>query len=231
MRTEARCFDCFQFQTGIFSGLPDEERTESLCLLNMVDFERKQPVFIEGDAAHLVYLVRSGLIKVFKNTAQNRTQIINVVGPGEIVGIESLFSPYYNATAVPLTKSEICYCQSVQFHTLIEKRPSVAVRVIGLLHNDLARIHAFLCDLGTKKAISRVASCLLFFKEKQTSDHTTRTFQLPVMRNEMSELLGISPETISRQLRSLVTDGIIDVDNKRVLIKDLKGLVQIATHS
>lgn len=231
MRTEVKCYDCFQFQTGIFSGLPDEERTEELCLLNQVDFERKQPVFIEGDAAHLVYLVRSGLVKVFKNTAQNRTQIINVVGPGEILGIESLFSPHYGATAVPLTRSEICYCQSVQFHTLIERRPSVAVRVIGLLHDDLSRIHSFLCDLGTKKAISRVASCLLFFKEKQTSDHATRAFQLPVMRNEMSELLGISPETISRQLRKLVTDGLIDVDNKRVLIKDLRGLQRVAAIS
>lgn len=231
MRTETQCFDCTQFQTGIFSGLPDEERIESLCVLNMVMFERKQAIYNEGNAAHLVYVVRSGLVKLFKNTAQNRTQIINVVGPGEIIGIESLFSPHYNATAVPLTRSQICYCQSVQFHTLIEKRPSVAVRVIGLLYQDLSRIHAFLCDLGTKKAISRVASCLLFFKEKQTSDQATRAFQLPVMRNEMSELLGISPETISRQLRKLVTDGYIDVDNKRVLVRDLKGLQRIAKGS
>lgn len=231
MRAETQCFDCVQFQSGIFSGLLDEERNESLCLLNIVDFERKQPVFIEGDAAHLVYLVRSGLIKVYKNTSQDRTQIINVVGPGEILGIESLFSPHYNATAVPLTKSEICYCQSVQFRSLIERQPSISIRVIGLLHDDLSRIHSFLCDLGTKKAISRVASCLLFFKEKQTSDHATRAFQLPVMRNEMSELLGISPETISRQLRKLVTDGLIDVDNKRVLIKDLRGLQRIAATS
>ena len=61
MKAEAQCRECFQFESGIFAALHDEERDPLSCPMTLAVFEKKQPVFIEGEAAHLVYLIHSAL--------------------------------------------------------------------------------------------------------------------------------------------------------------------------
>jgi len=231
MLLESDCLDCPEFENGIFAGLSEAERREALCAMQKTFYPKKQLLFEEGGIANRVHIVRSGLVKLFKHNACKRPQILNSLGPGELFGIEALFKSSHRSSAVTIIKSEICSTSGIDFNDLLEARPSVSIRVIDLMHQDISRTHTFLCNLGTKKAFSRVASSLLFFRDKQIQDEHSLSFYLPVMRHELSELLGVSPETVSRQLRRLVDERVILLENKRVTIIDLRKLSGIAANA
>lgn len=222
------CPDCEEFKRGIFAGLPDEERRQDLCIMELEHAKRRHRLFSEGDPATKVFLVRKGLVKIFKNLPNERTQIMNLAGPGELVGLEAVFSPTYRTCAETVARTEICKATAGEFLSLLGHRASVALKVVELLHRDLSRSQDFLCDLGTKKAASRVATCLLYFHDKALGKLGPDTFNLPIMRNEMSSLLGVSPETVSRQIKRLVSERLVDVENRRVTIKNMSGLRRLA---
>jgi CRP/FNR family transcriptional regulator len=82
--------------------------------------------------------------------------------------------------------------------------------------------------VGTKKALPRVASCLLLFMEKQVEPGQSRPFNLPISRQEMGAFLGLSPETVSRQLKDLTTSRVIRLEHRRLTVLDLGHLKSIA---
>jgi CRP-like cAMP-binding protein len=192
--------------------------------MNPVVYRKKQLVFRKDEEPHLVHLICSGLVKVFQYSPHNRAQILNLAGPGDILGLSALFQFRRETYAVALTRSQICSCRSSLFQDLLETNPLVTIKVMELLYRSLARAHRFLLCMGTEKALSRVASSILYFRDNYSEEDQDKTFQIPLMRKEMSSLLGLSPETISRQMKKLIQDGTIEVANKRITIVDMDKL-------
>jgi len=222
------CRDCPAFKTGIFAGLTVEERENAICIMQRREYKKRRPIFEEGESSHRVFTIRSGLVKVYKNVRGKRAQVLNIHGPGELLGIEAIMDSRYRTSAEALTKCEICDCTGEDFKSILKNKPSVSIRVIDLLYKDMTKVHYFLCNIGTKKAYSRMACALLFFHSKMEAKLSPSSFNLPVMRHELSELIGVSAETISRQLKRMVGERVIKLENKKVTVIDQERLLEIA---
>jgi len=96
------------------------------------------------------------------------------------------------------------------------------------MNKRVARLQRFLYDMGTKTGLARVASCLLFLRDESGARRSGDSFQLPILRREMSELAGVSPETLSRLLGRLVRAGVLRVQGRWVTILDIHRLESIA---
>jgi len=216
------------FSQGIFSALPEEDWRSSPSIPPPTLFEKKGVLFRDGDPATYVYLIGGGLVKTFKNTANDRIQIVNILGPGELVGAEALTQPDYCESAATLSRSLLFECDKRAFLDFVSSRPALSVAMIELLNRENAALQSLLCDLGTKKALPRVASCLLLFMEQQVKPGETCPFQLPISRQEMGAFLGLSPETVSRQLKDLTSSRVIRLDHRRLTVLNLDHLKSIA---
>jgi CRP-like cAMP-binding protein len=216
------------FAHGIFSALPEAEWKSSPGIPAPIFLDRKKTLFNEGDPSTHVYLVGGGLIKTFKNPAGDRVQIVNILGPGDVVGAAALTRTHYCESATTLLRSLLFECEKARFLDFVRTRPSLSVALIEHLSRENAALQTLLCDLGTKKALPRVASCLLLFMEKQVKRGEVRPFNIPISRQEMGALLGLSPETVSRQLKDLASSRVIRLDHRRLTVVDLDRLKSIA---
>jgi CRP/FNR family transcriptional regulator len=216
------------FRKGIFASLPEREWKTSREVCPPFVFEKKSNLFREGEAAEYVYIVGGGLAKSFKKPSNDRIQIVNILGPGDVVGSEALTRRVYTSSAATLARSVLFKCEKEAFLDFLSRKPALSVAMIELLNRENAALQTLLCDVGTKKALPRVASCLLLFMEKQVDPGERRPFNLPISRQEMGAFLGLSPETVSRQLKDLSTSRVIKLDHRRLTVLNLDHLKSIA---
>ncbi len=216
------------FEKGIFSAMPEEDWRSSTEFCSPIIFEKKRILYRENDPATDIYLVGGGLIKTFKSPTRNRVQIVNILGPGDVVGADALTRVDYISSAASLLRSLLFKFEKNVFLDFISRKPALSVKLIDLLNRDNAALQTLLCDLGTKKALPRVASCLLLFMNKQVRAGEVHPFNLPISRQEMGAFLGLSPETVSRQLKDLSTSRVIRLEHRRLTVLDLKNLKSIA---
>jgi CRP-like cAMP-binding protein len=216
------------FSKGVFAALPEDDWRTSPNISAPKFFDKKSVLYRDDDPAVNVYLVGSGLVKTYKTPSINRIQIINILGPGDIVGAEALTRLDYCESAATLSRSVLFVCSNRRFLELVAAKPGLSVALIEQLNREKAALQTLLCDLGTKRALPRVASCLLLFMEKQAQPGEKRPFNLPISRQEMGAFLGLSPETVSRQLKDLTSSRVIRLDHRRLTVLDVDHLKSIA---
>lgn len=216
------------FFEGIFAAMAESEWRSVPGFSPPIIYDRKTPLFLEGQRANDVFLVGSGLVKTYKSPSKNRVQIMSLLGAGDVVGAEALTRDVYNESASVLNRALIFKCENQIFREFIKHKPEVSLKLIQMLTREFANIQSLICDLGTKKALPRVASCILFIMKKQLEPDENRPFNLPISRQEMGALLGLSPETVSRQLKDLTSSKIIRLDHKRLTVLKLDQLRAIA---
>lgn len=216
------------FRKGIFASLPEHEWKTSREVCAPIVYDKKSPLFGEGEVAGHVYIVGGGLVKTFKKPSNDRIQIVNILGPGDVVGAEALTRADYTSSASTLARSLVFKCEKEDFLNFLSRKPALSVAMIELLNRENAALQTLLCNVGTKKALPRVASCLLLFMEKQVKPGEKRPFNLPISRQEMGAFLGLSPETVSRQLKDLSTSRVIKLEHRRLTVLNLDHLKLIA---
>jgi len=216
------------FSRGIFAALPRDEWKTLSGFPTPVTFERKTAVFNEGDRATHIYLLHSGLIKTFKTPSHNRTQIVGISGGGDVLGAEALTRSAYQQSAMTITGAVISSVNKEYFLNFMNQKAALSVALIRAMTEEIDRVQTMIVNLGTKKAISRVASCILMFMGKQLGEGISEPFTLPISRQEMGAFLGLSPETVSRQLKMLVGRRLIRLDHKRCEVLSLGQLRALA---
>jgi CRP/FNR family transcriptional regulator len=216
------------FSQGIFKALPEPAWRSAVGLPPPVVLDRKGTLYEEGTPATHVYLLCSGLVKTFRRPSEDRVQIISIHGGGDVLGVDAVSGNRYRESAAALMRTVVYRVPRDSFIGLVERHHELSVALISRLNEEVDRIRTLLVDVGTKKALPRVASCILLFMDKQSGDGRSEPFNLPISRQEMGAFLGLSPETVSRQLKGLVTTRVIRLDHRRLTVLDVSQLRDIA---
>ena len=207
-------------RTPLFSTLPDEDLRWVASTAVPRRFGRKEPLFREGDPVEGFYVVASGKVKVFKLSEEGKEQVLHVVGPGQTFAEAALFEGgSYPAHAETLAETEVLLLPKRAFLELLEKRPAVAVRMLGSLSRWLRQMTSLVEDLSLRDVEARL---LLFLSEelhvRGIPLRDGATLELPFSKNVLASRLGTAPETFSRALKKLQEEGRIDVRGKRIRI-------------
>lgn len=122
----------------LFQGLAEADFYDICPGIVNKSIARGQFLFRQGEQDHSVYLIKAGKVKLVQNTEDGREIIINIVGPGEVIGETTLFqgneSPF---SAVALESVSLCCFNRRQFESIIQNNPPFAVKIIGHLAGKL----------------------------------------------------------------------------------------------
>jgi CRP/FNR family transcriptional regulator, anaerobic regulatory protein len=133
---------------------------------------------------------------------------------------------------VALADSELCLFSRAQYEGLVHEHPALTEALLRRSAAELLETRALIDLMGRRTAEARVAGLVLAFA-KAASDspcHPADTFVLPLSRGEMAGLLGLTIETVSRQLTRLEERGLIARQGARGLqLKDLPALEALIT--
>jgi CRP/FNR family transcriptional regulator len=158
-----------------------------------------------------------------------REQILMILGPGDVLGWEALFGEVYKVTAENLGESEVCTIAQVDLSALVETSTDLNWGLLRALFQELMKAQERIRDLGLKSARERVATLLLSIPLPCCQQRPEeQKVQLSLSRREISELIGVAQETVSRVLSELRQDGIIELHGRDIRIVDHHQLSQLA---
>mgnify|MGYP002078786120 CR=1 FL=1 len=179
--------------------------------------------------------VISGAIKLTKTLPDGRQQIVGLLFAPDFLGrAYSKNNPY---TAEAATDVEICTFPNAAFERLVSEYPGLQQRLFQHTLDELDAARDWMLLLGRKTAEEKVASFLFMLARRSmlTSGCTHKSgsgsaaFELPLTRADMADYLGLTIETVSRQLTRLKTSNVIRLStNRLIMVPDLDRLAYAA---
>lgn len=219
------CDDCPVRDDAICSVLDDTDRQHLFRIGVHRDFDRGQTIFAAGDDSIACATLISGALKLSKCDADGVERIVALVHPAGFLG--ELFVNNLDLDATALTKSRLCIVPRRDFEAMLADRPELAQSLLRRTLDALAESRALVDLIGRREARSRVAGLLLALARGAAEGPCaiTPTFELPLTRGEIAGMLGLTIETVSRQLTKLEADGIIGRTGARgIAIRDARAL-------
>ncbi|MSM39820.1 MAG: cyclic nucleotide-binding domain-containing protein [Geobacter sp.] len=214
----------------LFSGLNDGNLGEVAEIATRRSIAKGETLFSEGEPANGFYLLASGGMKLCKISPDGREKVLHFVHPGETFAEAAFFGDgRYPAEARAIDKGEALFFPREAFMGLLERNPQFSLNLIVSLSLLLRRFARQIEELSFAEVPARLAAYLCELIERKSTTFQGKTYlELEMKKGELASRLGTVSETLSRTLRKLREEGIIEVEGSRVIIYDLKRLRELA---
>jgi CRP/FNR family transcriptional regulator len=189
-------------------------------------FSTGELLFSEGEPCNGLHIIARGKVRLFKTSVNGREHVLSVNVSGESVAEIPVFDGGpYPASAVALEETEIVFISRRDFNAYCLEHPEVPLKVLTVVGARLRNLVGIIEELSFTTIRQRLISTLL--KLAQSEGRKTAhgiEFQLPASHQELANQLGTVRELIARNLMRLQAEGLLDVDARQIVVKDMKGL-------
>ena len=213
-------------RTALLSSLSQQELQLLAARTVRKHLSEGELLFSEGEPCSGLHIIAQGKVRIFKTSIGGREQVLALNGPGESVAELPVFDGGpYPASAIAVEDSEVAFISSRDFHDYCLEHTAVALKVLSVVGGRLRRLVGIIEELSFTTIRQRLISALL--KLAQTEGRKTERgieFQLPATHQELASQLGTVRELISRNLMRLQAEGLLEVDARQIVVKDMKGL-------
>ena len=213
-------------KVAIFSGLTDSELSFLVQRAVTRQCSPGETVFTEGEPCSGLYVVEKGHIRVFKSSASGREQVLSIDGPGSSVAEVPVFDGgNYPASGAAVDNATLLFVRKQDFHALCLAHPEVALKVLRVVGARLRRLVGIIEELSFTTVRHRLASFLIRLAQgegKRTADGVE--IMLPASHQELASQIGTVRELVSRNLSRLQAEGLLKVEGRNVIVRDLKAL-------
>jgi CRP/FNR family cyclic AMP-dependent transcriptional regulator len=204
----------------IFSGLTPAEMSFLAPRVVPRQCAPGELIFAEGDPCAGLYVVERGHVRIFKSSSGGREQVLSIDGPGSSVAELPVFDGGpYPASASAVDEVTVLLVRRQDFHALCLAHPEVALKVLRVVGARLRRLVGIIEELSFTTVRRRLASFLFRLAQREGLEVT-----LPASNQELASQIGTVRELVSRNLSRFQQEGLLTVDGRRVVIRDLAAL-------
>jgi CRP/FNR family transcriptional regulator len=195
--------------------------------VKQVRFEAGETLFAQGDPSTSLYSLSSGLVKITNLTRDGREQIVGLSTPSRLLaGLQSLSDECYEYSAVAETPVEACMIRHRALLQAVNNRGDIALRLIGAMNAQLAHSRDLMRAMGQKGAAAKIASLIGLIIPH--CEHRKSRYTLPFSRNDIANVLGLTEETVCRQMAKMKRLGILYAPRGKIEILDWDRLEALA---
>ncbi len=223
---EVTCSNCNLRELCLPKGLDaaDMRRVEQLVYARR-RIKRGEALFNAGDEFKSVYAIHSGFLKTTVLNADGREQVTGFCMPGELLGLDGIGSGRYHGNALALEDCEVCVLPFSLIEELGREIPALQRHLHCVLSREIVRDHGVMMLLGSMRAEERLAAFLLNLSKRFTRrGYSPSDFHLRMTREEIGSYLGLKLETVSRLFSRFQDEGVLEVQQKHVRIRDSAAL-------
>ncbi|WP_020484639.1 fumarate/nitrate reduction transcriptional regulator Fnr [Methylomonas sp. MK1] len=224
--TKVTCQTCKLSELCLPCGLQQSEVAELATIVR-----ERRPLQIDdllyrqGDTCRSLYAIKSGSFRSFIANAEGEEQTMGFYLPGELMGLDSLQYGRFTCSTVALETASVCELPLSNLNELCGKIPSLHSQLMRILGKEIASDHDKIILLGHRSAKERMATFLLMLSQRYAALGFSGTaFNLTMSRLHIANFLGLTIETVSRQLAYLSQQGIISVKQRGIKIHNLGAL-------
>jgi CRP/FNR family transcriptional regulator len=195
-------------------------------------FEAGQTVIWSGDRMDFVASIVTGIASLTQTMEDGRRQMVGLMLPSDFVGRPGRNTAAYDVTAI--SDVVMCCFRKKPFEEMMVRTPRIAQRLLEMTLDELDAAREWMLLLGRKTAREKIASLIAIIARRDAelrlrSTGNDLTFDLPLTREAMADYLGLTLETVSRQISALKKDGVILLEGKRhITIPDFDRLIEEA---
>jgi CRP/FNR family transcriptional regulator len=213
----------------LFSGLSEPELQLLAHRTVRKLFGAGELLFSEGEPCSGLNIISRGKVRIFKTSVNGREQVLAIEQPGGSVAELPVFDGGpYPASAIAIEDAEIAFISRRDFQAYCLEHPEVSLKVLAVVGARLRHLVGIIEELSFTTIRQRLVSTLLRLAQSE-GKKTARgvEFLLPASHQELANQLGTVRELISRNLTRLQAEGLLEVDARQIVVKNLKGLTGI----
>ncbi len=207
-----------------FNELPDQVRTELASIAFFKSYEAGQVIYVEGEPAEAIYIIESGWVKAIRMSREGREQAMLFLRAGEVFGDVGVFTGQaYPGTVLALEATVVLKIEAQAILDLSTRYPALSMAIIRRFGERILHFVRLVEDLSLRSVEARLASTLLKNAEDLDGHKVVQRRDWTTF-DEMATRLGTVRDVLSRALRNLENEGLLQVRRKEIILLDIKGL-------
>lgn len=215
------CSDCIVRDRSL-CGTLDNAHLEQLSRIGRRRKLRAgEALLFEGDENILCANVLDGVLKLSSVTASGDSQTVGLLYPADFIGRP--FAETVDHDIIALTDVEVCTFGRKPFERMLAEEPGLERQLLERTLGELEHSRRWMLFLGRKSASARLAGLIHDIQRRMAQTGCTADLgpgsliELPMTRTEMADVLGLTIETVSRELTKLREAGVIVTEGRRGL--------------
>lgn len=190
--------------------------------------KKGDPIFEEGDTVNGIYCITVGVCKLSKLSANGKDQIVKLVKAGELLGQRSMISDEpANLSAVALEDMEVCFIPKSEVLNFFDTNNQFSMNLMKTICGDLKETSDHLVSVSQKTVKERLAETLIYLQET-FGKNDDGSLRIQLSREEMAGMIGTATESCIRLLSDFNKLGLIELNGKKIILKDIGKLKRIA---
>ena len=211
------CLACEARHKGICGALAPEQLVELARATTKRHIAPGSPVAGQSETAERYANILSGVVKLSRKLPDGRQQIVGLQFAPDFLGRP--FERQDDSIAEAATEVSVCSFPRTVLERMMREGPGLEHLLLRQTLEELDEAREWMLTLGRKTAAEKVASFLLLIARNidpgSGPEGKAAAFELPLTRADIADFLGLTIETVSRQLTRLRSDGVIRIENNR----------------
>lgn len=191
-------------------------------------YEAGRDIFVQGDRCKGLYLVEFGLVAVRKIDDLGQSAIVRLAHQGDTLGYRPLLAKEnHRATAEVIKDARICFVDAQTMHRFLLSNPKLGLRFLEHTARAFGEAEERLFQIAALSVRTRIIHLLILFRDiyGSTTVDGKLLLKLPMTWRALAEMIGARPESVSRTLRDIQDEGLINLSGRTVRINRVESLI------
>jgi len=206
----------------LFNGLNNTELREIESIMQESTYSKNEMLFFEGAAAKNLYIILTGLVKVFKTDEEGREKTLSLLSNKDFFGEMALLDEGTRSASIQaIEDTKVFKIARNKFKQLIAKHPEISLKIIVALSQRLRDSNQQIKNLTFKQVKGRLLDTLQRLADK----HGVKREEGILIKNkithqELANLVGTTRATITKLLGELVDEDRLLIKDRYLILKD-----------
>jgi CRP-like cAMP-binding protein len=224
----SKCEQCIVREFSSLKALTKDELVKlSDCKTSHI-IKKGEVIFEEGENVNGIYCIKDGICKLTKLSANGKDHIVKLVTKGELLGQRSMISDEpVNLSAVALEDMQVCFIPKSEVMGYFDKNNQFSMNVMKTICGDLKDADDHMVNLAQKTVKERLAETLLYLNDT-FGKNEDNSLKVQLSRDELASIIGTATESCIRLLSDFNKLGLIELNGKKIVLKDINALKKLA---
>ncbi len=213
-------------QIPVFKNLQDSIIEKLSAISIAKNFKANETLFFQGDKPSGFYALVEGKIKIYKLSFNGKEQIIRIIDKKSIFGEAAIFiNENHPVYASAIEKSELLFFPAQEIILLMRAEPDFSFNMIKFLSKRLIKLTSIIESVALTEVPARIANYIIGLGE---NNNCPKKCFLKVNRRQLASIIGTIPETLSRTLKKMKENGIINISGNEIVVENQDKLVALS---
>jgi CRP-like cAMP-binding protein len=191
---------------------------------------RGRDIVVQGQAYRSLYVLNEGLALRYKVLSDGRRQVLNLIVPGDLIGLPACLFEGAIASISGLTDTTISPIKFEELFGLFRHYPRISAALFWTSAREAGIYVERLATIGRRSAYERLAHLILelLSRLQVVGQASPNTFEMPLTQEMLADTLGLSLQHANRMIRNLREEGLASIEEHKVTIHDMESLVRLA---